>query len=206
MIRINLVQKKQASYLSGSQKTSAASGPSALKTLSQGGLDAFLPLLMRFGIPIILCVATSYAYDYIIEQKNNEMQQELASVEKDKDRINKELQKIKGFEVVKIELERNGLILRTKIDTIEKLIRGREQTPKTLIALAQAMPTEVWLTEVSATETAYDIKGGAVDIGVISDLMSKLGRTIYFKDVSLKSTASDANGKQSTFELSARRE
>lgn len=204
MIRINLVQKKQASYVTGGAK--AAGGAGALSTLAQGGMSAVMPLLSRIGIPIALSIATSFAYDYFVQQKTDEMAQELTSLNSEKDRINKELQKIKGFESVKIELERNSLILRTKIDTIEKLVRGRDFTPKTLITLAQSTPREIWFTGVTATETSYDLKGGATDIGLVSDLMAKLSGSIYFKDINLKSTATDPTGRQSTFELSARRE
>ena len=68
------------------------------------------------------------------------------------------------------------------------------------------MPRDIWMTEIHATETGFDLKGGTVDLGLVSDFMSKLGQTIYFKDVTLKSTASDASGHQATFELGARRE
>lgn len=208
MIRINLVQKKQASYVSAASVGGGgvASSFASLKGLGSGGLGGFVPLLKRMGIPLVLSVITNYGYDYYVQIRQDEMAAELATRDQEKDKINKELQKIKGFESVKVELERNELILRTKIDTIEKLIRGRDHTPKTMIALVQSMPRELWFTEINAGEMSYEIRGGAIDIGLISDLMSRLGKTIYFKDINLKNTASDPTGRQSTFEITARRE
>ena len=62
------------------------------------------------------------------------------------------------------------------------------------------------MTEVSATETGFEFKGGTVDLSLVSDFMSKLGQTIYYRDVTLKSTASDPSGKQAIFDLTARRD
>jgi len=134
------------------------------------------------------------------------MTQELDGLNKEKEQITKELQKIKGFETVKVELERNELILRAKISTIEKLITGRDFTVKSLITLAQSMPKDVWMTSIRANENSFELDGGTVDLGLVSDFMSRLGQTIYFKDVTLKRTSTDPSGRQATFELGARRE
>jgi Tfp pilus assembly protein PilN len=215
MIRINLAQKKQASYVGGAKTGSFASmgkgaGGSAMDSLKglmgSGSMAALTPLLIKIAIPAVLSVGAYFGYDYYVQQKTVEMAQESETIAKEKTRIETELRKIKGYEVVKAELERNELILRTKIQTIEKLIRGRDFTVKSLVVLSQALPKEVWLMDMVTTETNYSLKGGTTDIGLVSDLMSKLGQTIYFKDVQLKSTSADPTQRQATFELSARRE
>ena len=215
MIRINLAQKKQASYVGGSKTGSFASlgkgaGGSPMESLKGlvggGSLGALAPLLIKIAVPAVLSVIAYFAFDYYVQQKSTEMTQETELISKEKTRIEAELRKIKGYEVVKAELERNELILRTKIQTIEKLIRGRDFTVKSLVVLSQSLPKEVWLMDMTTTETTYAIKGGTTDIGLVSDLMTKLGQTIYFKDVTLKSTAADPSQRQATFELSARRE
>ena len=205
MIRINLIQKKQASYVNAGGRTTGV-GIGTFKGLGGGGLSEALPLMKSIGLPLLFCVAANFAYDYYIQQVTDEMTLESSKLTEEKSRIEKELLKIKGFESVKIELERNELVLRTKIETIEKLIRGRDFTVKSLVTLAQAMPRDIWMTEVAATDTAFELKGGTVDLGLVSDFMSKLGQSIYFRDVTLKNTSADASGHQANFDLTARRE
>lgn len=77
---------------------------------------------------------------------------------------------------------------------------------KSMIALSQSLPKDVWLTEITATETNFSIRGNTIDMGLVSDVMSKLGTSIYFKDVSLKGSSTDTTGRQANFELTARRE
>lgn len=216
MIRINLAQTKQASYVGGGKTGSFSSASSAaggggfsMKNAfagAAGGAGGLMPLVTKIALPAILCVAAYYGYDFYTAEKITEMDQEAASITTEKSRIETELRKIKGYDIVKIELERNELILRTKIQTIERLIRGRDFTVKSLVVLSEALPKEVWLSEIITTEQGYTFKGGTLEIGYVSDLMSKLGQTIYFKDVALKSTSTDSNQKQASFELTARRE
>ncbi len=204
MIRINLIQKKQASYVSGG--AGGGSKTSAFQTLGKGGMEAFLPLFQTMGIPLILSLAANFGYDFFTQQKIEEMQQEIVRFDQEKARINKELEKIKGFETVKSEIERSSLVLRTKIETIEKLIRGRDFTVKSLIYMTQAMPKDIWISEVKSTDATYEITGGTVDLSLVSDFMAKLGQTIYFKDVTLKSTATDPTGTMASFQLGAKKE
>ena len=197
MIRINLALKKQANYIAPKTGTFTPSAKSA-------ALSDLAPLLSRILLPLGLCAVAYFAQDYYTQEKLNEMSQESANIEKEKTKIQEELKRIKGFELVKTELDRNEHILSTKIETIEKLIRGRDFTVKTLVSISQSLPREVWLTEVTSNEQGFVLRGGTTDIGLISDVMSRLGKTIYFKDVTLKNTQNEANGKQAVFELTAR--
>ncbi|MBC7396137.1 MAG: PilN domain-containing protein [Bdellovibrionales bacterium] len=214
MIRINLIQKKQPSYVNASRNADPAPGlgdklkgfTSFKDKFSSQGLSAYVPILITIGIPIVIGFAVTYGYNYYIDLRVEEMNQESVKLEDEKGRINKELQKMKGFESVKAELERNELVLRTKIETIEKLIRGRDFTVKTLVTLAQSMPRDIWMTDITATETAFELKGGTVDLTLVTEFMTKLGQTIYYREVTLKNTAAEPTGKQGTFDLTARRE
>jgi Tfp pilus assembly protein PilN len=202
MIKINLALKKQASYVT-SGKTGTNTRNFNLKGAFSGGVA---DLATQILVPLILCLALYYGTDYYTQQKTQEMQSEVGTLEKEKDRINTELARIHGFETVKTQLEANSHLLQTKIETIEKLVRGRDFTVKSLVALSQALPKEVWLTKMTATDGAYSITGSTVDLSFISDFMTHLGQSIYFKDIALKSSTSDPTGRQSNFELSARRE
>ena len=210
MIRINLAVRKQASYL-GSQTTKsgvhAVSGKSttfnALRMFrSEGGATT----LKRILVPVVLSAVIFLGSSIYIQQETEHMHDEVTQVEAERTKIQEELKRIKGFESVKDELERNELILKTKIATIEKLVRGRDFTLKSVVALTQSLPRDVWLTDIMVTDLSYDIRGSTTDIGLISDVMTKLGKSIYFKDVTLKGTNTDPQGRIATFELTARKE
>lgn len=210
MIRINLAVRKQASYVGGGTTrtgTLALSGRStsfsALRMFSE---ESGQSLLKRILIPVFLSVIVYFGSEYYMQQERERMLAERTQIEAERSKIQDELKRIKGFESVKAELERNELILRTKIATIEKLIKGRDFTLKTLVALTQALPRDVWLQELLSTDVIYNIRGSTTDIGLISDLMTRLSKTIYFKDVTLKNSNTDPNGKIATFELTARKE
>ena len=204
MIKINLAKRKQASYAAGS----AGAKTGTLTSLKALGVDSseMMAVLSKLSVPLGLCVLAYFSYNYYTDQKAEEFQNEVTSVDKEKQKIQGELQKIHGFETQKIELEKTALIINNKINTIEKLILGKDHMVKSMIALSQSLPKDVWLTEINATETVFNIKGNTIDMGLVSDVMSKLGTSIYFKDVSLKGSSTDPSGRQANFELTARRE
>jgi Tfp pilus assembly protein PilN len=117
------------------------------------------------------------------------------------------MKEIQGYEPKKRLLEANEAVIRTKIETIEKLIRNRDFTAKTLIALSQSLPKEVWITEMNQGESYFEIKGSTLDIGLISELMTRLGKSIYFKDVQLRSSGmTDSSGAKSDFVIGGGRD
>ncbi len=206
MIKINLANKKQASY--AANESGAKSG--TLTSLRALGASAdsseLLTIFSRILLPLALCGAAFFVFNYYIELKTTELQIEISNVEKEKTKIQDELKKVRGFEVQKAELEKTEQIINVKINTIEQLIRGKDHTVKAMIALSQALPKDVWIVEVVATEKTFNIRGSTVDMGLVSDVMSKLGTSIYYKDVSLKGSSADPAGRFATFELTARRE
>jgi Tfp pilus assembly protein PilN len=127
-------------------------------------------------------------------------------IQTEKTKVEAQLRKFSGFEAQKAELEKTANAINIKITTIEKLIRGKDAAFKSLLALSQSLPKDVWLTDFVATPEEYQIRGSTSDIALVSDVMSKLGSSIYFKEVTLKSSQTDQGGKISNFELSARRQ
>jgi Tfp pilus assembly protein PilN len=109
---------------------------------------------------------------------------------------------VKGYEDIKKQLEQNSAVIRNKIDTIEKLIRDRDFATKSLMTLAQSMPKEMWITEYSSMEKSYRVAGSSLDAGLISDLMGKLQKSIYYTNVQLMSSSStDGQGMKADFSL-----
>jgi Tfp pilus assembly protein PilN len=207
MIKINLNRKKRPSYTSGGKTDAISSGGSSIAESVGDGLKSSIgPLFSALGFPLFLVVGANFAFDHFVEIQRADMQAEIQSLNQDKDKINRELAKIRGFDGKKSELDKNEAVVRTKIQTIESLIQGRDFSAKSLITLAQSLPKDVWLTELGQQEKNYVIKGATLDIGNVSDFMSRLGKSIYFKDVALKTTGAEPNGFQTNFELSARKD
>ena len=209
MIHINLAKKRQSALASGG--TGGGGGTDfgeGLRSLSSGESAKSVGLLVfRLGLPVALGLGANYGFDYYVEQKQAEMTQDIKNIDDEKSKIVKKLNEFKGFEEDKRRLEQNQVIIRTKIDTIEKLIKNRDFTPKALINLAQSLPSDVWLTEVTQSEKAYTIRGSSMDAGLVSDFMTKLQKNIYFKEVQLKSSQiSDPSGTKSDFELAGKGE
>ncbi len=209
MIKVNLVKKRTVAAAGAGGKVDDLKSRinlDALRNVGQGSGKTLAPLFYKIGIPAIFALSANYFYDETIQGIRDEHAKELAAVGEVKDKINKQLQKIKGFEAIKMDLERNSMVIRAKMDTIENLIRGRDFTAKSLISLVQAMPKDAWIVEFSQVEKNYTIRGGAIEYSMVSDFMSRLGRTIYFKEVALRNSSSDPTQKRINFDLTARRD
>lgn len=206
MIKINLASKKQVSY-SGAERSEKTGTLTSIRALGgAAGSSAIVSILGRALVTLALCGVAYVGFDHWMESLRAELQFEASNIDKEKSKIQDELKKYSGFEKQRAELEKNLQLIQKKNETIESLIRGKDHTVKSLITLSQSLPKEVWITEITASEKLINLRGSTIDIALISDVMSKLGTSIYFKDVSLKGSASDVSGRQSTFELSARRE
>lgn len=206
MIKINLATKKQVSYAS-SERSEKTGTLTAIRSFgSSAGSSAIVGILSRALLTFALCAVCYLGFEQWMESLRAELQVEVTNIEAEKTKIQNELKKYSGFERQRAELEKNLQLIQKKNETIEGLIRGKDHTVKALITLSQSMPKEVWITEITATEKFFNLRGSTIDIALISDVMSKLGSSIYFKDVSLKGSSSEAGGRQSSFELTARRE
>lgn len=211
MIKINLARKKHFTQSAGATATAkAASGKSMSAGLSSIGDSirgaGITTLFGKVIIPIVLCVGAYFAFDHYLTQQRELMQSEVAQIESEKSKVQAELNRIKGFESVKAELEKNEKILKNKIDTIQRLVTNRDFAFKSLMSLSGSLPREVWLNELTETEQGFNIKGNATDVGLVSDLMTRLGQTAVFKEVTLTSTKNDPALNKAVFELTARRE
>jgi len=203
MIRINLARKKAAAFGGGAIRSSdGGGGASALKGLFEGRSADIWTIISVIGIPLGLAYGANEFYDSYVLKRTAEMQKQVADRGKDKEKLQRELQNVKGYEEIKKQLEKNSGVIRNKIDTIEKLIRDRDFTTKSLMTLAQSMPKEVWITDYSFTDRNYRLSCSSLDAGLISDFMGKLQKSIYYTNVQLLSSSStDGQGMKVDFVL-----
>ena len=100
--------------------------------------------------------------------------------------LDEELQKTSGYEQVKINLEQDRFTLASKIETIQKLLTGRQECSKILVALAKGLPDKAWLSFINLKADKISVEGNSLDFNLISDYMESLGQQIYFPNIMLK--------------------
>lgn len=92
--------------------------------------------------------------------------------------------------------------LEEKLAVLDKLRKGRSGPVKMLDALATLMPEKVWLRSIEERGGSMVMKGGALTIQDLADLMAGLKRNPYFSEPSLKRSVQERGGGSVEFELS----
>jgi len=202
MIKINLGKRRK------SQPASIAAEATRGKIF---GLDINIEEFKELPIlKIVLVIVLIYfANDFFVSEQQKAMNIRLKELTDINTKVNvakKEVSKIKEFEAQKKELEKDEENLKNKIQTIQTLLSNRNDLYNTLLSLTTSIPTEVWLTGFELKESVINVRGGSIDINLVSDFIKKLSSTPYFKNVNLKKTdqTKDSSGLDTaTFELSA---
>jgi len=185
MIRVNLGTRKQASYVAGERgggtKVSMNSLGDAVETFKELNLKkALLPLLVA-----------GLAYSTVETYKNDELKKmdtQLNALREEKQKLSVQLAGFQKFIKIRKSLESDELLLRRKIEVIRTLLDGRGEAPKTLEALSNAIPKDVWIEQMEVKGNVIALKGMSVDFGFVSDFMRALKDHPAFESVSLKST------------------
>lgn len=218
MIKVNLYQRKAAVGVTVGSATGALSGAGGglrglLDRLRSGGGEGLADGDKRVAIitAVVYAVILSAGYWYSGERKAEmlaKLDEEVAALDSKSNLLTSELNKTNGYEQTKKSLEADEKTIRTKIDTIQELIRDRSTPPKILTTLSETIPKEVWLREFSLKDRHFHIVGSSSSMDVVSDFMKGLEETIYFKGVVLKSSKQEVlkgAHASATFELEADR-
>jgi Tfp pilus assembly protein PilN len=217
MIKINLAAKKQAVAATGVPAAGAKSPFSFdLKNLDLQAIRGKFSLdlirdpqtrkLLLVGLISVLAYFALDTYENDLVQKQEDI---LAQINVENVKLGAELAKTKGYEAIKLEIDADEKILKTKLDTIKSLINDRQVPPKLLLALSNDIPTETWLSQFSLTSKELKLNGSSVGYSEITDFMKMLNESEYLTDVKLvnsKQEKDPSNGINiATFELSAKR-
>src|SRR6185503_10431241 len=95
-----------------------------------------------------------------------------------------------------------------KLDTITKLVAGRQAPPKVLLAVSSGIPKEVWIGEIGIKDETMKVKGSSLGFAEISDFMKSLNESAFFTDLRLVDTKKgkdDQGYEVADFEISAKR-
>jgi Tfp pilus assembly protein PilN len=208
MIRINLATRKQGSSVVQEAK-SINLNAQGFRDLS-GRLDGLKELpIKKYALMVAVGVMATYLLDTYREDELKKVADENTRLTAEQTKLQADLAKTKGYEDIKKGLDEDEKILRTKIDTIQQLLKDRQTPPKLLGALPGAMPKDLWLTNFKLEADLATFKGSSTDFNQISDFMKGLGESAFFTDVKLKLTQQGIDEGTNTpvvnFELTAGR-
>lgn len=218
MIKINLALRKTASVVTS--ETSVRATPFGLKlpaflTPKAGGEGAanVSSLAIELGDVrnILVAGVLSYAAMFFIDgEKAKELAEldgQIGALQTEQAQLKAETNKVQTYDQIKLQLENDEKMMRTKLQTVQALMSDRASAPRILLTLAQSIPTEVWLRDLAAKENTFTMQGSAVTFNHVSDFMRALNESAFFKNVQLKGTeeASAGGGDTKNFELSAER-
>lgn len=198
MIKINLAKMRRLD-------AADAGGKPARIGNSVGG-DDVRALLLNVLAPLAVGIGLFFASMWYEEMRKEEFAAEIAAITQEKTKKELELKKLEGYEAQKLEIERTELVLKTKIDAIETLMKRRDYPSRSLVSLSRAMVEDIWLNKISLQGETLSLSGVMLDVGLISPLMSRLEESNYFKEVLLKNSRLDADSIKNAFDLEAKRE
>ena len=215
MIKINLATKKQPGLAGPSGGGGAGAG---------GGKFDFAQLIARFKSldpemfkdlpvkkvvpPLVIAVTAWFVFESYKDAEIKKVNDRVVLEQAKMPALEKKAKKIKTYEDLKKEIDRDEQTIRTKIDTIQKLIAGRGEPAKMLVVLSKSIPDDVWLSNFALTQSDIAISGLSDGFGPISDLMKNLGETAYFSDLELRGSSKAQgypSGDVTQFELTAKR-
>ncbi len=206
MIKINLALRKTASLVE------QGGGASQLTMATLRGLKVNevleTPAFRQALVLGALMLGGSYWVDTTKENEIHQAQEVIDKLREDQAQIRKSLDETKKYEGLKKALEDDELVIRQKLDVIQKLMSDRAVPPKLLLALSSALPKEVWLSEFRVEPQDITFRGDASDFNQVSDFMKNLNESISFKDVVLRNTqqARDEQGVETAkFEIVVKR-
>lgn len=215
MIKINLYHRKAAVSVSADSGSGGAGGLAGILAKFRGLGDSaaaggdLKPLAIQAGIYLVIVAAAVW---YLGERRSAllaELDVEIAAIDSKSALLASELSKTSGYEQIKKSLEQDEKTIRTKIATIQELIRDRSTPPKILMSLSEATPKDVWLKAFVLQDRKFHIAGSSNGMDVVSDFMKGLEETIYFKNIVLKSSKTETTqkaGRQTAqFELEGER-
>jgi Tfp pilus assembly protein PilN len=215
MIKINLASKKQAVTAQGAGAAPKRAGfdfkKINLDTIRDNLSFEFLkdPQTRKLLLVVVVGIMCYVALDTYETEQVKKQDDILVQINADNAKLSAELAKTKGYEAIKLEIDTDEKILKTKLDTIKTLIADRQVPPKLLLALSNDIPSETWLSEFTITDKELKLKGSSTGYGQITDFMKMLGESEYLTDVKLVNSRQEkdpSNGMDlASFELSAKR-
>jgi type IV pilus assembly protein PilN len=175
MIRINLLGAPKP------KKGKKAAAVPSVPTFSEGP-NIFLVLLV-----VLLITAVANGFWYLKLQRDaDKIKQDMAKAEIENHRLSE-------VKTRYLEREKEKNDYKRRVDVIDQL-RGAQSGPVTLLATISNTVNStdaVWLSTMSEDGPNVNIKGVALSVQSIADLMRNLKNTGYFKNIEIKESFQD---------------
>lgn len=205
MIRINLASRKRSAGVG--DPASQKKGPFGL-SLGGGSMDMDdlrdLPI-KKIVIALVACVVGYYFLEDYKEQELAIVNAQIQQAQAEQSRLQAEVNKTRGYEAIRKQLDEDERILREKIDTIKLLISDRNGSYKILHAFSGLLPEKAWIKAVALKGTGVEVAGAAADYNEIADLLKRMQESAYFTDVALDDIKQESESGFFEFAVGAKR-
>jgi len=102
------------------------------------------------------------------------------------------------------ELLNKKLLLKARLDLLEKGVRKPKDFSKVLAQIASLLPEDIWVTNLTYLERKLTITGSSSNTGLIMDLMDSLRGSNYFEDVTFSYSQKEPGAEVYHFEVSVK--
>jgi type IV pilus assembly protein PilN len=130
-------------------------------------------------VPVLLTVLTIVFFWWSIKSEISNTENEIARI---KQEIKKQEATIKKIDAFKKEKK----TLTTKMGIINQLQKSKSGPVHVLDDLSISLPGRLWITSLKQKEMNLEISGKSLDNISISNYMTNLEKSLYFKNVDLK--------------------
>jgi Tfp pilus assembly protein PilN len=221
MIKINLALRKGPSQGVATSGGRSGSLFSFLDGFLQGssskaqGSSSSAPSreLVREVVTRLLVVACVYlGTDFFVGTlKDTELEKvrsESGALQNEIAKLNAEVAKRAELEADKKKIEEFEKVLKAKLETIERLMVGRDSASKIFRELSGIIPPEVWLNSINVEEKKVTFRGSSLGIDPITTFLAAVNASPYYQDgqpqISEKAE-SDRSQVTQSFEVTAGR-
>ncbi len=197
MIRINLARerRKGGGKLDFKNLNLAALGASLKKLLSKrGAADDEGGKKFDWKNSAILKLALVGAAIYLIQDQLDGYRKEalakvdksIAAAERDAGAQQQKLTQLQGYESMKAQLESDERAIRTKLEVLAKIAEGRTDPSRIMLQISQAMPDQLWLTDLKVAAEEISFTGQTPSYAQVSDFLKSIASSSFFSDIVLK--------------------
>lgn len=209
MIKINLALRKQAAALESKDKTQGI-GIASLKEINMGAVKELFadPQFRKAVLALVVIFMGWYLLDGYKTDQLAKLDVELQKVTAENQKVRQALAKTSGYEAQKKQFDADEQLIKTKFETIQKLVADRSDPPKLLLSFSNSIPKDVWLQEFDMTSKDVRVKGSSLGFDPVTDFMKALGDNDLMTDVKLDESQKSKDplvGEVATFSVEAKR-